>query len=331
MYALHLAYPQLLYVFIPLLAILTLYRYRWHHMPRYRFSLTSIVSKKGLAKKPYHHYVFFLLRLFTLSFLVFLITRPQWIDKNSKIHGQGRDIVLAIDVSGSMQVFDDVQDRRSRIQVAKEEAIHFIDKRIDDPIGLVIFAKDSLSRSPITLDKLMLKQAVYELKLGFIDPDGTSLGTGLATAVNRLRKSKSKSKIIILLTDGEPTPHTDRIAPDVAIEMAKQFGIKVYTVGIGNEQGGFVMHPFGGLQRLPMRIDTKLLKEIAQKTGGRFFRANNPADMRQIYRTIDTLETSEYNTNIFQRYYEALFPFLWFILLLFGLEVFLKLFIWRGL
>jgi len=241
---------------------------------------------------------------------------------------EGIDIVLTLDVSGSMQIFDDLRDRRQRIQVAKDEAVRFIEKRIDDPIGVVIFARDSISRCPLTLDKNILRQVVGELELGYINPDGTSLGTGLATAVNRLRKSKAKSKIIILLTDGEPTP--EKVSPESAIDLAKQFGIKVYTIGIGNEKGGYIQHPFLGVHEVGISLNTQLLKKIANETGGMFFRASNPKQLREIYNKIDALEKTEYQTDIFHKFYEAFLSFIWVVLLLLGLELFLRLFIWRG-
>jgi len=330
MYQLHFAYSHLFFITLPVLALLVAYRLWWYKRPVYRYALTQTLANSPVATSGIHHKVFFGLRLAQLLLLCFLVARPQWVDKNSTIHGEGRDIVLALDVSGSMELFDDERDRRSRIQVAKEEAISFIDKRTDDPIGVVIFARDALSRCPITLDKAMLKSIVGQLSIGFINEQGTSLGTGLATAVNRLRKSKSKSKIIILLTDGEPTPETDRISPETAIDLAKQFGIKVYTIGIGSEQGGIVKHPFYGYQRVQARINVPLLKEIASNTGGQFFRANNPSSMKQIYSTIDALEKTEYTTTLFQNSYEAFIPFMIVLLLLVFLELFCKLFLWRG-
>jgi Ca-activated chloride channel family protein len=306
-----------------------LYRIKFYKSPVYAYSLGDFFKQKRLTRKIGYKKIFFLLRSFTLCGLIFLIARPQWVDSKSKVHVEGVDIVLAIDVSGSMQVFDDVKDTRPRIQVARDEAIRFTNKRTDDPIGVVAFAKDALSICPLTLDKNILKESISKLELGYIDPNGTSLGTGLATAINRLRKSKAKSKIIILLTDGEPTP--EKIDPDTAIELAKEFGIKVYTVGIGNERGGFVKHPFFGMQQVGFKIDVALLKKIAQETGGMFFRANNPAQMRMIYDKIDALEKTEYQTDIFNRYYEAFLSFIWIVFLLLGMELFLKFWLWRGI
>ena len=269
------------------------------------------------------------MRAVTLCGLIFLIARPQIVDERSFVNIEGVDIVMAIDVSGSMEAFDDIRDRRTRIEVAKAEAIRFIEKRTNDPIGIVLFAHDALSRCPLTLDKKFLKELVGLLHIGIINHTETALGTGLATAVNRLKNSQAKSKIVILLTDGEPTS-TEKINPEVAMELAQQFNIKVYTIGIGAENGGFGYDQFGRIGRFPSSLNVALLKQIAEKTGGKFFKANNPQDMRHIYDTIDKLEKTEYQTNLFHNYYEAFLSFMWIIVLLFALELFLSLFVWRG-
>jgi len=329
MYFLRFAYYHILYIAVPIFVLVLLYRLRFYKTPIYLYALADFFKKKHVTKKSNHKKVFFALRAISLFMLMFLVARPQWVDSKSKMNVEGVDIVLAVDVSGSMQVFDDQHDRRSRMQVAKDEAIRFIEKRTDDPIGVVIFAKDAISSCPLTLDKHILKEVVGKLEIGYINPDGTSLGTGLATAVNRLRKSKAKSKIIVLLTDGEPTP--EKIDPEIATTLAKEFGIKVYTIGIGNPKGGFIKHPLFGIQRVGFSINVPLLKKIAQQTGGKFFRASNPAQLRQIYDTIDRLEKTEYQTDIFNRFYEAFLSFIWIFLLLFGLELVFRFWLWRGL
>ncbi|MBD3231598.1 VWA domain-containing protein [Candidatus Dependentiae bacterium] len=329
MYFLRFAYPYLFYFFVPIYVLAFMYRLKFYKSPIYSFSLATFLKNKKITKNIIYKNVLFLLRSLILILLIFLIARPQWVDSRSKINVEGVDIVLAIDISGSMQIFDDLRDKRSRIDVAKSEAIRFIEKRPDDPIGIVVFAKDALSRCPLTLDKNILKQVVGELKLGFINSDGTSLGTGLSIAVNRLRDSKSKSKIIILLTDGQPTP--EQVDPDTAIDLAKKFGVKVYTVGIGNKSGGYAIHPLYGAMQANVPIDVKLLEKIAAQTGGRFFRANNPKEMRDIYDKIDALEKTEYQTDIFHRYYEAFLSFVWFLLILLSIELILKFVVWRGI
>ncbi len=325
---LHCAYAHLFYVLVPIMLAAMLYRWFWYKSPHYKYPLTGILLKEGLAGKSYYKTILYVLRTATLASLMFLITRPQWVDENSKVNVEGVDIVIALDLSGSMMWFDDIKDQRPRVEVAKNEAIRFIEKRTNDPIGLVIFGKEALSRCPLTLDKNILKDIVAQLEVGTIDPDGTWLGTGLATAVNRLRTSKAKSKIIILLTDGAPTPN-EKITPMMATEMAAQLGIKVYAIAIGNENGGFLNHPFG-IQRASDTVNIPLLKSIAEKTGGQFFRANNAKDMRVVYNKIDALERTAYQTNIFHRYYEAFSYFIWIVLLFLGIELIGKLFVWRG-
>lgn len=325
------AYFELLYTLIPFFLLVVAYRWFLYKTPRYRYPITGQIASEGLTVFAYHKYILFWLRALSLLGLIFLITRPQWVDERSKVNVEGIDIVLAIDVSESMTFFDDLRDRRPRIEVAKQEAIRFIENRVNDPIGIVIFGREAVSRCPLTLDKTILKEIVGGLQLRMIDSAGTWLGTGLATAVNRLKNSKAKSKIIILLTDGAPTP-PEKIDVQTATELAKQFGIKVYTIGIGNEQGGFFAHPMlgGSLQQMFTPVNVELLKEIASSTGGQFFRAQNAYEMREVYTTIDQLEKIEYETNLFHKYYEAFVTFIWFVLALIGAELMLKLLLWRG-
>ena len=218
-----------------------------------------------------------------------------------------------------------------RIDVAKKEAINFIEKRPDDPIGIVIFGKDALSRAPLTLDKKVLKRIVRTINLGIINPNYTSMGTGIATAINKLKRSQSKNKIIILLTDGKPTAETDKIPIETALKLAKKFKIKIYTVAIGNKNGGYVSSSFGLVQQVPDSIDENLLKNISNQTGGQFFRANSPKEMKKIYETINRLEKTKYETSMFSKYYEAIRSFIWLPMLLLMAELILKLFLWRVL
>lgn len=331
MYHLHFAYPHIFYIFIPIWAALTMYRWAFYKSPIYLYPLAEEIKNTPHAHKNYRKSVLFALRSILLFTMIFLIARPQWVDARSRVNVEGVDIIITLDVSGSMQIFDDLKDRISRIDVAKREAIRFIKKRPDDPIGIVVFGADSISRCPLTLDKSMLTEIVTKIRLGVINPSGTSLGTGIATAVNKLKNSKAKSKIIILLTDGQPTPHTEKVSVDTALKLAKQFDIKIYTIGIGNKKGAYVTSAFGFVEKVPDSVDENLLKKIAGETNGKFFRANNPKDIKTIYDTIDKLEKTDYQTNLFSRYYEAFATFVWIILLLFALELFLSLFIWRGI
>jgi Ca-activated chloride channel family protein len=326
---LHIAYPAVFYALGVALAIIGCLKFFIMKRTWYTYPLTGSIIKHQLQKPPSIKYFLYALRFCILGFLAFLAARPQWADERSKVNVDGIDIIIALDVSGSMQLFDDQHDRRMRVEVAKAEAIRFIEKRSSDPIGLVLFAKDAISRCPLTLDKHILKELVGSIEIGLLDPDGTALGTGLATAVNRLKTSKAKSRIIILLTDGEPS--AEKIAPETAIELAQQHQIKVYTIGIGNDQGGFIMHPLFGLQSGQTRVNVPLLKTIAHKTGGEFFLAHNPKEMRSVYEKIDTLEKTEIQTDIFHTFYEAFAYFIWLFLALFFFELLLRISIWRGI
>ena len=331
MYFLHFAYPFIFYIFIPTFLLALFYRVKFYKTFVYFYPLAKELYKNGFSTSFVYKKVFFVLRALILLLLIFLIARPQWVDSNSKIKVEGVDTILTIDVSGSMQVFDDLKDRRSRVEVAKQEAIRYIEKRINDPIGVVIFGAVAISRCPLTLDKNILKEIVGQLRVGVISPQATVLGTAFALSVNRLRNSKSKNKIIILLTDGVPTPEIEEVSVDVAISMAKKFGIKVYTIGIGNERGGFVEGGFGLIGQNPYPTDMKLLEKISKETGGKAFRAKNPRELRRIYDEIDSLEKTDIETHLFSNYYEAYNILLWFVFVLFALELLLKLFVWRGI
>ena len=331
MYHLHFAYTNILYIFLPIWILLLIYRWKFYKAPVYLFPLTSMISQTPLAKKSHRKTIFFLLRSLILLITILLIARPQWTDSRTQTNVEGIDIIITLDVSGSMQLFDDLQNRQLRINVAKNEALRFVEKRINDPIGIVIFGADSISRCPLTLDKNILKEIIGQIKLGTINQNGTSLATGLATAVNKLRHSKAKSKIIILLTDGQPTQETEKVTIETAINLLKQYNIKVYTIGIGNKNGGYFQTAFGFIEQAADSINEKLLQNIAQETGGKYFRANNPAEMRTIYNTINALEKTKYKTNLFQKYYEAFSSFIWIMLFILITELILKLFIWRGI
>jgi Ca-activated chloride channel family protein len=267
----------------------------------------------------------------TLLTLLFFIARPQWVDSRSDINVKGVDIIITLDTSGSMQFFDDLQNRRQRINIAKQEATRFVKKRTNDPIGIVIFGADAISLCPLTLDKSILESIVRDIKLGIVNPQGTSLGTGLATAVNKLKHSKAKNKIIILLTDGQPTPATEKISIETALDLSRHFKIKVYTIAIGNKKGGYVRSAFGMIESIPDSVNEKLLERIAHETGGKFFRASSAKEMKDVYETINRLETTKLKTKLFSRYFEAFVSLIWVVLFLFFLELFLKIFVWRGI
>lgn len=265
------------------------------------------------------------MRAFTLATLALLIARPQIVDSRSNIQLDGIDIMLVLDASGSMTLSDLEGDERPRFEIAKQEAIRFANKRDNDAIGLVIFANDAISRCPITSDKRVVCNMIRELKIGDINPDGTLLATSMVTAANRLKYSKAKSKVMILLTDGEPSQND--MNHELAIEIAQKLGIKVYTIGIGSDKDTFFMHPFFG--RIPKpKVNAQLLTKIAQQTGGTFFMAYDAADMRKIYETIDALERTKHETPIFSRYYDLFFPITVGLMGCMSIELLLSTFVW---
>lgn len=325
-------YPWLVAVFLALSIVVGIIYYFFKKPIIYRFPLVSeLVASPHYKKIPfYRRYTKNILRFLTLLVLALLVGKPQWVQVDSKVRTEGIDIMLVLDVSGSMQCFDDLKDRRSRFEVAKAEATRFIEKRINDAIGLILFGKVAITRIPRTVDKMMLKETLNALELGQIDPEGTVLSIALSMAVKRLKDSQAKSKIIIMLTDGEPTPGID-IPADIPINMAKKLGIKVYTIGVGDEHGGLWHDPLFGIRPMGFKLNTGLLNAIAQQTGGQFFLAKKPDDLKKIYNYIDALEKTEYEMPIFTNYWELVLPFSVCVLILLLLELLFSTIIWFAL
>lgn len=322
------AAPSLLYCTIPLLLLAFFIRYKKSNLIVYTSSLAHLLIKHGFGASPWYNRIVYMIRVIVLILLAIFCARPQLVDVSSQVTVDGIDIILALDASGSMQFADYASDKRTRFDVAKEEAIHFVKKRHNDAIGLVIFGNDALSRIPVTQDKKMLVAMINDLQLGDIDPNGTKLATALLSAANRLKRSMSKSKVIILLTDGEPSEGD--IDPQNAIAVVKQLGIKVYTIGIGSEQQDYFMHPLYGMIAKP-QVNKKLLDYIANQTNGKSFMAHNADDMRAIYDTIDLLEKTEHDIPLFSNYRDLFWYCIWIILLLLCIEPILITFAWFGL
>ena len=245
------------------------------------------------------------LRLFALAALVVAVARPQSVATAERVSSSGIDIVLALDTSGSMRAEDFQPD--NRLTVAKRVIHDFIDQRKSDRIGLVVFAGTSFTQCPLTLDYPMLEALLAQVDFGILE-DGTAIGTAIANGVNRLADSKAKSRILILLTDGEN--NAGPIDPITAANLAATRGVRVYTIGVGKE--GMVrmpiQTPFGvRYQRVESHIDEAVLKQIAKTTGGRYFRADAADSLREIFATIDKLEKSEVAVKQYHRYGE-LFP-----------------------
>jgi len=263
-----------------------------------------------------------------LSSFIIAFARPQSGMENREISAEGIDVMLALDVSGSMKAED--FKPLNRLHVAKEEIKKFIEKRVSDRIGLVVFSKSSFTQCPLTLDYGVLLNFLDQVKFGMIE-DGTAIGMALANSINRLRESVSKTRIIVLLTDG--VNNAGQIDPLTAATMAKAMDVKIYTIGVGKP--GNSMYPvddpiFGRrYQYKPNEVDEETLKSIAQKTDGRYFRARSEKELEQIYAEIDKLEKTEIKINEYIQYKELFSTFVLLGLILLILEVLLSQTVFR--
>lgn len=292
-----------------------IYRLRQGGGATMRISTVDGVRRVPRSIKYYLRHLPIVLRSLAVVLIAVALARPQSAQHNSNSTTEGIDIVMSLDLSGSMLARDFTPDR---LGAAKEVASNFIMDRPNDRIGLVVFAGESFTQCPLTTDKRSLLNLLGSVKSGMID-DGTAIGNGLATAVNRLRESKAKSKVIILLTDG--INNSGQIAPLTAAEIAQSYGIRVYTVGVGTM--GMAPYPvidmWGHLSFQPMKveIDEKMLSQIAQMTGGKYFRATDNRRLKDVYDEINQLERSKVEVENFTRYQErfTLFVVLALILL----------------
>jgi Ca-activated chloride channel family protein len=263
----------------------------------------------------------FVLRLLAFACLIVALARPQTRNDEELVTGEGVDIVLCLDVSGSMLAQDFTPNR---LEAAKEVAANFVESRPTDRIGLVIFSGESFTQCPVTTDKNILKTQIYNVQSGLLE-DGTAIGSGLATSVDRLKSSKSKSKVVILLTDGEN--NGGLIDPSTAKEIAKSFGVRVYTIGVGTEGTAPVPVQTGDgivMQREQVNIDEKLLTQIATETGGKYFRAKDNTSLVNIYSDIDKLEKSRIEVTALRRFTEKFVPFAIAAAILLVLETLLR-------
>ena len=272
--------------------------------------------------KPYLN----VLRLLALASLTIALARPRTVDvSNQTKTTKGVDIVMAIDVSGSMLAKD---LKPNRMEALKDVASSFVENRPNDRIGIVVYASEAYTKTPVTSDKAVVLEAIKSIKYDNVLQDGTGIGMGLTTAINRLRDSKAKSRVIILLTDG--VNNAGFIEPETASEIAKEYGIKVYTIGIGTN--GMAMFPYayapngnGFLyQMMKVEIDEKLLQTIAKNTGGKYFRATSNDKLKSIYNDINKLETSEIEELKFYDYDEKFRPYVWIAGILLLIEILLR-------
>ena len=279
-------------------------------------------SKSILAKlKP----MLFVFRILALSSLIIAMARPRTVDVSSKTKTtKGIDIVMSVDVSGSMLAKD---LKPNRMEALKDVAENFVKARPNDRIGLVVYASEAYTKSPVTSDKAVVLDAIRSIKYDNVLQDGTGIGMGLTTAINRLKDSKAKSKIVILMTDG--VNNAGFIEPQTASDIAQQYGIKVYTIGIGSNGMAdfpYAIAPNGQFlfRMMKVEIDESLLRSIAKNTGGKYFRANSNQKLEAIYNEINKLETTEIQELKFYDYDEKFRPFALFAGLLLLVEIGLR-------
>ena len=288
---------------------------------------------KGMVKLPktwkaYLRHMLFALKMAALALLIVALARPQSSSTNSTSNIEGIDIVMAMDVSGSMLARDLKPDR---LTAAKNVASDFVKGRPGDRMGLVIFSGETFTQVPLTTDHGVMLNMLAEMKNGLIE-DGTAIGDGLATAISRLKDSEAISKVVILLTDG--MNNAGSVDPYTAAEIAKLYGIRVYTIGVGTY--GTAPYPvqtmFGTqMQQIKVEIDEKLLSTIANSTGGKYFRANNNKKLDEIYQEIDKLERSKIEVTEFRRLHEEFYPLVAWAIALLLLEFLLRKTIFRTL
>jgi len=291
--------PGFLYFLLIVPAIIAFYVLKQHKASAsLRMPGLKPLEKSGTTIRNYLQHFLFAIRMTAVLLLIIVLARPQFTDKFQDVSTEGIDIILTLDISGSMLARDFKPDR---LEASKDVAAEFISGRPYDRIGLVVFSGESFTQCPLTTDHAVLINLLREIQSGMIE-DGTAIGMGLANAVNRIKDSDAKSKVIILLTDG--INNRGEIAPATAAGIAKTFGVRVYTIGVGTQGTAPypVQTPFGTqYQNMPVEIDEAILKDIAQTTGGRYFRATDNDKLVQVYGEIDKLEKSKIDVKQFTR------------------------------
>jgi Ca-activated chloride channel family protein len=317
-------YLFLLLLLIPYIIWYLLYNHKT--MPSLQVSSTDAFRYAPTSLRQRLIHLPFLLRLIALVSAILALARPQTTNNWSSQNVEGIDIMLSMDVSTSMLAED---LKPNRIEAAKQVAVEFINGRPNDNIGLTLFAGEAYTQCPMTVDHAVLLNLLNGMRVdmaqrGLID-DGTAIGMGISNAVTRLKDSKAKSKVVILLTDG--TNNCGQISPNTAADIAKTFGIRVYTIGVGTNGTARYPYPVGGRVEyinVPVEIDTKALATIAQKTDGEFYRATDNKKLHEVYQKIDQLEKTKMNVKTYTKRYEAFLPFMLVAVLALLLEILLR-------
>ncbi|MCK5066058.1 MAG: VWA domain-containing protein [Bacteroidales bacterium] len=321
-------YPAFFYllILVPLMAAWYLWRGRKGTAPLRLSGFENLDERMGSARVWLRH-LLALLRMTVVLLIVVVLARPQSSNQWEQVTTEGIDIVMCMDVSGSMRAMD---FKPNRLEASKNVGIEFVNARQNDRFGLVVFAGESFTQCPMTTDRAVVINFLKEIDFGVIE-DGTAIGMGLATAVNRIKESRAKSKVIILLTDG--VNNRGDVGPVTAAELAAGFGIRVYTIGVGSQGNAPIplQDMFGRTvtQSMPVEIDEEVLRKIAETTDGAYFRAINNNKLREIYQEIDQLEKTRLDVKQFSKKKEEYFPFLLAAMLILLAEVFLRYTLFR--
>jgi Ca-activated chloride channel homolog len=323
------ANPGFLYllVLIPLMVAWYWFR-RGKSIPSMQVSGTEVFEDTPKSIRHYLYHAMFIFRTLAIALLIIAIARPQSTTKRQDVSIEGIDIIVGLDISGSMLAQDLKPDR---LEAAKNVSQDFFTGRPNDRIGLVVFAGEAFTQCPLTTDHVIIEEMLDDIKSGLIQ-DGTAIGDGLATAINRLKESQAISKVIILLTDGQN--NAGSIAPLSAAEIAKIYGIRIYTIGVGTI--GYapypVQTPFGvQYQSMEVKIDEDLLKKVADMTDGKYFRATDNTKLREVYQEIDQLEKSKIDVTEFRKKHEEFRNLALLAFLLLALEALLRLTLFRSI
>ena len=319
-----LANPQYLWLFLIYVPLIVWYVLKHKKAnPTLEVSTTMPFDKLPASWKVYLRHIMFVVKLLAIGVLIIILCRPQTNDRWQTSETEGTDIVVALDVSTSMLARDFKPDR---FEAAKDVASQFIAGRETDNIGIVVFAGESFTLVPMTTDKSVLMNYIQDIKMGIIE-DGTAIGDGLATSINRIKDGKAKSKSIILLTDG--SNNTGVVAPLTAAEIAKKYGIKIYTIGVG--KNGEALYPVGQnyygkmeYQLMPVVIDEATLKSIASTTGGKYFRATDKSVLKEIFNETDKLEKTQMDVKQFSHTEDDYMPWALLLLALVVLEILIR-------
>lgn len=324
-------HPHALWLLLLLIPQTAWYVVRRHKEPALGVSTTAALVKVSGGWKVWLRHLLFAMRCGALACLVIVIARPMNFDSWSKSHVEGTEIVLALDISGSMQAAD--MGKVNRLEIAKKVARQFVNGRQNDNMGLVLFAGESYSAVPLTSDRALLANYIEGVSVSQILADGTAIGDGIASSINRIKDGIAKSKSIILITDG--TNNSGIVGPETAAELARDYGIKIYTIGVGSNKSQVVQYldergNFLGLSETEP-VDFSTLKKISDMTGGKYFSATSENALNDVFKEIDRLEKTKFDVRNFSHADDDYMLWAWMAFGLFALQLFVKLTIGRSI